>query len=87
MTSNIFLGPFIKGVALTYLSYMTVFKNANVPIWFFIAHGVGSLTFLVHLKRLKRLDSDDIVQAETYDQYFDIGLCLFMILFILQKKY
>ena len=84
------IGPLCKGIALTYLSYMTMFKGTNVPIGFFIGHGLGSFAFLRRLKELKKQsdrDVIDIIDAERYEQYFNIILCILVVLYILQQKY
>ena len=82
--TSLYLGPLCKGIALTYLSYMTIFKGTNVPILFFIAHGTGSFAFLRRLKTIKI--NDKIVDVEIYEQYFNIVLCILSIFFILLKN-
>jgi len=75
-------GPLLKGVALAYLCYMTVFNDTNVPIGFFILYGVGSAAFITHLFAIK---DKSIVDAGIYEQYANIILCAVATLFILRK--
>ena len=78
-------GPIMKASGFSYLCYMFVFKNYKVPILYFILYGFGSLLAANHLSNIKQ-QNGALVDIGIYEQYYNFGMCLLMIIYMLIKQ-
>ena len=79
-------GPFFKTVAFSYLSYLAIIKNYNIPILFFVLYAIGSFAFLTHIISQKKKHPDIKFVGAFYEQYFNMFLSIIVIICISRRK-